>query len=103
MCVVVVTPLSLTDWKLTFNGKAVKLHPYIGNWNFKCKSHYWIRDNKIELAGRWTEKEIRLSRENDLDRKIDYYEASEIPEQDTIIKENPKLTIWQKFLKYLGL
>ena len=35
-----VTPLSPTDWKITFNGKSVSLYPSIGNWGFPCQSHY---------------------------------------------------------------
>ena len=36
----VVTPLSPTDWKLTFDGVSVSLDPSIGNWSFPCRSHY---------------------------------------------------------------
>lgn len=32
----VVTPLSPTDWKLTFNDKSITLHPSVGNWNFNA-------------------------------------------------------------------
>ena len=99
----VVTPLSPTDWRLTFNGKTVTLHPSIGNWNFECQSHYWIRDNKIELAGRWTEREIRLGRENDVDRKKEYFEMPDVPEVEPVIQENLKPTIWQKILKSFRL
>src|SRR5688572_12008813 len=43
----VVTPLSPKDWKLTFDGESVSLSPSIGNWSFKCRSHYWIARNRI--------------------------------------------------------
>lgn len=46
----VVTPLSPTDWKLMFDGRTVTLHPSIGNWGFECRSHYWIRGNRVEWA-----------------------------------------------------
>ncbi|MCA0447324.1 MAG: hypothetical protein LCH54_13955 [Bacteroidetes bacterium] len=49
----VVTPLSPTDWKITFNGKTISLSPSIGNWNFDCKSHYWIVNNRIRYARKW--------------------------------------------------
>ena len=39
----VVTPLSPSQWTLSFDGKSISLHPSIGNWNFPCKSHYWIK------------------------------------------------------------
>ncbi len=99
----VVTPLSPTDWKLTFNGKSVTLHPSIGNWNFECKSHYWIRNNKIEFAGSWTEREIRLGRENDLERKSEYFDVSDIPNEEPIVQEIHKPTLWQKILKLFRL
>jgi hypothetical protein len=54
----VVTPISPSDWKLTFDGKTVTLRPSIGNWNFDCRSHYWITNNKIEWAEAWSKKEI---------------------------------------------
>jgi hypothetical protein len=42
-----VTPLSRKDWRLTYDGETVTLHPSIGNFQFNCRSHYWIRENKI--------------------------------------------------------
>ncbi len=52
----VITPLSPTDWKLIFDGESISLYPSIGNWNFDCKSHYWIKNNKIKWARQWTEE-----------------------------------------------
>ena len=43
----VVTPLTPTAWKLTFDGETITLSPSIGNWNYPCRSHYWIRNNQI--------------------------------------------------------
>ena len=51
----VVTPFSPRDWKLIFDGKTVSLTPSIGNWNFDCKSHYWITNNQIRHAAPWAE------------------------------------------------
>ena len=77
----VVTPLSPTDWELAFNGKAVSLYPSIGNWNFKCRSHYWIRKGKIIWSGQWTAEEIAVGRENDRSQKRDYF--NEVPYEPT--------------------
>jgi hypothetical protein len=44
----VVTPLSPTDWKMIFDGENVSLHPSIGNWEFPCRSHYWIREGRVQ-------------------------------------------------------
>lgn len=46
----VVTPLSPRDWKLTFDGASVTLSPSIGNWQYPCRSHYWIRNSRVEWA-----------------------------------------------------
>jgi len=54
----VVTPFSPNSWKLTFDGKTISLYPSIGNWNFECKSHYWITNNQVEWARKWTDREI---------------------------------------------
>lgn len=43
----VVTPLSPADWKLTFDGDGLTLHPSIGNWQYPCRSHYWIRNSTV--------------------------------------------------------
>jgi hypothetical protein len=34
-------------WNLTENGDLVTLHPSIGNQQFPCRSHYWIKDSKV--------------------------------------------------------
>lgn len=49
----VVTPLSPHDWQLIFNGETVSLYPSIGNWRFRCRSHYWIDQNRAEWAPSW--------------------------------------------------
>jgi hypothetical protein len=61
----VVTPLKPTDWRLTFDGKTVSLHPSVGNWAFPCRSHYWIRNNKVQWAEDWSQEQIDANREYD--------------------------------------
>jgi len=92
----VVTPLSPEGWKLIFNGKTVSLYPSIGNWNFICQSHYWIKNNNIQYAGHWTKEEINEGRINDLKRKEEYYNE-ETNKQNKLVKT--PLTIWQKIFK----
>ena len=62
---VVVTPISPTDWKLIFDGKSVSLYPSIGNWGFKCRSHYWVRNNRVEWAPQMSQEEIEEGRAHD--------------------------------------
>lgn len=60
----VATPLTPTDWRLTFDGR-VSLHPSVGNWSFKCRSHYVIAANQVRWAGNMSQKEIDAGRERD--------------------------------------
>lgn len=105
----VVTPLSPTDWELTFDGKNVSLSPSIGNWNFDCRSHYWIVKNEIRFSsGRWTDKEIENGRKQDKDRKRDFYAKKgkvqkEVVHPIEIVK--PRLKFWKlkNLLSFLGI
>ena len=47
----VVTPISPTDWQLTFDGRTVSLQPSIGNWSYPCRSHYWIKGDRVVWDG----------------------------------------------------
>jgi hypothetical protein len=47
----VVTPISPTDWQLMFDGRSVSLKPSIGNWSYPCRSHYWIKSNRVVWDG----------------------------------------------------
>ena len=44
----VVTPISPKFWQLYYNGKEISLTPSIGNYEFPCQSHYFIRHNRVE-------------------------------------------------------
>lgn len=69
----VVTPFSPTDWKLTFDGETISLYPSIGNWNFPCRSHYWIINSEIKWAPRWSKKRIEQNRKKEERNKKVYY------------------------------
>jgi hypothetical protein len=63
----IVTTLSPARWKLTYDGETVSLSPSIGNWNHECKSHYFIRNDKIVWAGPITKHQIAEVIKNDQD------------------------------------
>lgn len=107
----VITPFSPTDWNMTFNGEAVSLRPSIGNWSFDCRSHYWIKNNRVEWAGPWSEEEISDGRIADKYRKGNYYESKsatdiETPHTAVSAPENPlsvsELTLWQRIRKWFA-
>jgi hypothetical protein len=107
----VITPLSPTDWKLTFDGESISLHPSIRNWSFDCKSHYWIRRNRIEWAGLMSEKEIRAGRNYDKLVKKNYYSnrksmtnghSEATAKESTNSKLESKNNFWSKLKKWLS-
>lgn len=44
----VVTPLKKGFWTMEEKDGHVSLSPSIGNFNLKCKSHYFIKRNKVQ-------------------------------------------------------
>jgi hypothetical protein len=104
----VVTPLSPTDWNITFDGVSISLSPSIGNWNFPCESHYFIRTNTVKWAPKWSADEIRMGRQADAESKAAYFN----PEPAPIVGEVPmvnqelaepkvKLTLWDRLTGWL--
>ncbi len=73
----VVTPLSPTDWELSFDGETVSLDPSIGNWNYPCQSHYWIRKGKVSHAMKWSKSRIEFGRSTDRKKKNEFYSDKE--------------------------
>ncbi len=103
----VVTPISPTDWQLTFDGESISLHPSIGNWSFDCKSHYWIERNKIRWARRWSQKEIDAGRADDRYTKERYFQSAESPaanNKDAGVgkpgQSKPEWRPWRKLKKW---
>jgi len=69
----VVTPLTPTDWQLIYDGETVSLYPSIGNWDFPCRSHYWITQGQVEWAGPWSQAKIEEGRRQDWLAKKHYF------------------------------
>ena len=91
--VAVNTPLHPTGWTLICDGVSVSLWPSIGNWGEKCRSHYWIRNSRIQWAPKWSRRKIqegRKAQELELDR---YFGANTLPKSDQFVpKELRKFT-----------
>jgi hypothetical protein len=74
----VVAPLSPAEWQLYFDGDSVSLTPSIGNWEYPCRSHYWIKASKVRWAAPWTNNQISAGRHRDAEALDDYF-ASRTP------------------------
>lgn len=70
----VITPLSPTDWSVTFGRHGASLSPSIGNWAFPCRSHYFIWGGAVVWARDMSEAAIAEGRCLDKARKQNYYE-----------------------------
>lgn len=98
----VITPLSPTDWKLTFDGESISLDPSIGNWNFSCQSHYWIKRNRAKWSRQWTQAEVESGRRHDALAKKRYFDneqnwtiSTEAISVSNIEISKPKTNFWQ--------
>jgi hypothetical protein len=69
----VVTPLTPTDWNITYDGESVTLHPSVGSWTLACRSHYVIRRNRVIEAPPWSDAQVTAERRRDRRAKAAHY------------------------------
>jgi hypothetical protein len=68
------TPIGPTDWALEETQAGPTLAPSVGNWQFPCKSHYYIRGGQIVWAGAWTPEQIKSGRRAEEKRHRAYFD-----------------------------
>tara|TARA_B100001765_G_C19272232_1_gene236102 strand:- start:100 stop:534 length:435 start_codon:yes stop_codon:yes gene_type:complete len=102
------TPLSPIAWELNFDGKYISLSPSIGNWSYKCRSHYWIKKNKVVWADNWSELEVDVKRKFDKAESHKYFKKLEHFNGDNAVekKVNRKVehktnSFWKKICDWL--
>lgn len=71
----VVLPLSPAEWKLTYDGESVSMFPSVGNWEYPCRAHYWIRKGEVHWSADWSDERIEAGRARD-ELELDAYLAS---------------------------
>ncbi|PHS07254.1 MAG: hypothetical protein COA78_13570 [Blastopirellula sp.] len=100
----VVTPLSRKDWKFTFDGESVSVHPSVGSWSLPCKSHYIIKGGVIRWAGQWTDAQIKSGRQRDLMSKrgtVGSQKSISEFEQKTVNEHAPKPSLYRRLIDLL--
>ena len=63
-------PLSPAEWRVRYDEDAVTVRPSVGNWDFPCRSHYFITEGAVEWANAWDHNRVEAARrrdEHDLD------------------------------------
>lgn len=108
----VVTPLTPTDWRLTFDGETVSLWPSVGNWNLPCRSHYVIKGNLVIEAGPWNKAKIEAEQKRDKVAKAKFYGQTAEPHPPTQgnLPESPAAVptrevqegLWAKLRRWFG-
>lgn len=82
----IVTPFTPTDWKMTYDGETISLHPSVGNWHQACRSHYVINRGRVIEAGPWDDEQVAAERRRDQSAKAAHYRTSQpIPERPSEI------------------
>lgn len=73
----VVLPLSPAEWQLFYDGETLNILPSVGNGEFPCRSHYWIKSNEIRWSAPLTKKQIAASRKRDAAALTEYLSTNE--------------------------
>lgn len=112
----VVTPLKTAGWELRYNGEGISLYPSVGCWSFSCRSHYWIRQNRVLWSDDWSGEEIREGRKATKQLHLERHRKTDSPADekpgpaDKMPPSSPevadtRVTIspFTRFLTWLGL
>ncbi len=76
-------------WSVRFDNGRVTMFPSIGNGSHGCKSHYFIRNGRIEWAGTYTSEMIAYARRRDNPRA---HPVAAVP---------ARLGLWARFTQWL--
>jgi Family of unknown function (DUF6527) len=90
----VVTPLSPAGWSVTYDGRSISLSPSIGNWNFECKSHYFIRKGRIDWSRKFSRDEIEWVQHRDAKDRDDLFDKDGVPAIDTVVETKGSKGFW---------
>ena len=69
------TPLGPTEWSFRDSLEGPSLEPSIGNWEFPCRSHYWIQDGQVTWSVDWTREQVQDGRRVEEERRHAYYDS----------------------------
>jgi len=69
----VVTPLTPVDWAVVYDGQTISLYPSIGRWDAPCRSHYWIRNDRVIWSDKWSKGRINNLKRHEVELRDDYF------------------------------
>jgi len=100
----VVTPFAPAQWRMTFDGDAVSLHPSVGNWLLNCRSHYIISAGKVVDAGPWSDAQIAAGIAHDGRARTAMFDhAGRAPAEPPQVLPSPaaKKGVWTRFITWI--
>lgn len=102
----VITPLSPVQWQLIRSRRGASLRPSIGNWNFPCRSHYWITDGRVEWDADMSDQAVKAGRAFNARLRERYFEEENKRELPTVAERpaashQPKRGLWGRLLDWL--
>lgn len=68
------TPLGPTEWSFFDSPEGPCLDPSIGNWEFPCRSHYWIQGGQVIWSGDWTYAQVQAGHRAEENRRRAYHD-----------------------------
>lgn len=90
----IVTPIKPAKWSLTYDGESISLWPSVGNWQKRCRSHYIIKNGKVNWAGAWTEREIAAGRARDRAALRNYYSEVTVEDPESAVTPSREKGRW---------
>ena len=97
----VITPLTPTDWRMTYDGETVSLAPSVGNWSVPCQSHYWLEGGRVRWSGRWGAEQIAAGRARDRLAKARQFDG--VPPTAARPQRARRPRAWRRLLRRLRL
>jgi len=102
----VVTPFNPAQWQMSFDGDAVSLHPSVGNWNLRCRSHYIVSGGRVIEAPTWTKEQVEAGRRRDTNARADYFgarkSAAALPETPAPAAVKTQNGLWRRLKALLN-
>jgi len=74
----VVLPIHPKQWRFTYNGDDVTVHPSVGNIETDCNSHYWITSGDVEWSANISSTEAVRKRARDQQETSRHNEKSKL-------------------------
>lgn len=96
----VITPLTPTDWRMTYDGETISLAPSVGNWSMACQSHYWLEVGRVRWSERWSAKQIAAGRDRDRLAKAHAFNEAP-PASSPVLDSGGRESQWARMRRWL--